>query len=77
MATTPQPVTYTADSINRVLSGLFDVRNTDHPVARMTTPDDYVFAARVQLAVSSVCAGLTPRCRRGRSSRTSTEPPNR
>jgi predicted unusual protein kinase regulating ubiquinone biosynthesis (AarF/ABC1/UbiB family) len=58
MATTPQPVTYTADSINRVVRCLFDVRDTDHPVARMTAPDDYVFAARVQLAVSSVCAGL-------------------
>lgn len=58
MATTPQPVTYTADSINRVVRSLFDVRDADHPVARMTAPDDYVFAARVQLAVSSVCAGL-------------------
>lgn len=58
MATTPQPVTYTADSINRVIRCLFDVRTTDHPVARMTAPDDYVFAARLQLAVSSVCAGL-------------------
>jgi predicted unusual protein kinase regulating ubiquinone biosynthesis (AarF/ABC1/UbiB family) len=58
MATTPQPVTYTADSINRVVRCLFDVRDNDHPVARMTAPDDYVFAARVQLAVSSVCAGL-------------------
>jgi predicted unusual protein kinase regulating ubiquinone biosynthesis (AarF/ABC1/UbiB family) len=59
MVTTPQPVTYTADSINRVVRCLFDVRDTDHPVARMTAPDDYVFAARVQLAVSSVCAGLS------------------
>lgn len=58
MGTTPQPVTYTADSIDRVVRSLFDVRDTDHPVARMTAPDDYVFAARVQLAVSSVCAGL-------------------
>ena len=58
MATTPQPVTYTADAINRVVRGLFDVRDTDHPVARMTAPDDYVFLARVQLAVSSVCVGL-------------------
>ncbi|BBY66802.1 putative ABC transporter ATP-binding protein [Mycolicibacterium helvum] len=58
MTTTPQPVTYTAESINRVVRSLFDVRDTDHPVARMTAPDDYVFAARVQLAVSSVCAGL-------------------
>ena len=58
MATTPQPVTYTTDSINRVVRCLFDVRDNNHPVARMTAPDDYVFAARLQLAVSSVCAGL-------------------
>jgi predicted unusual protein kinase regulating ubiquinone biosynthesis (AarF/ABC1/UbiB family) len=58
MASTPQPVTYTDASIDRVVRSLFDVRNTDHPVARMSVPDDYVFAARLQLAVSSVCAGL-------------------
>lgn len=58
MATTPQPVTYTGDSIDRVVRCLFDVRDADHPVARMSAPDDYVFASRLQLAVSSVCVGL-------------------
>ena len=51
-------MTYTTDSINRVVRCLFDVRDNNHPVARMTAPDDYVFAARLPLAVSSVCAGL-------------------
>jgi predicted unusual protein kinase regulating ubiquinone biosynthesis (AarF/ABC1/UbiB family) len=54
----PQPVTYTPDSIRRVIGGLFDVREAHHPMARMNAPDDYVFASRVQLAVNSVCVGL-------------------
>lgn len=54
----PQPVTYAGDSVDRVVRGLFDIRDRSHPVARMAAPDDYVFAGRVQLAVQSVCAGL-------------------
>ena len=54
----PQPVTYTAESIDRVVRGLFDVREPDHPVARMTAPDDQVMIGRLQLAVTSVCVGL-------------------
>ena len=53
-----QPGTFTTDSVDRVVHGLFNARDTHHPVARMTPPDDYVMASRVQLAVTSVCAGL-------------------
>jgi predicted unusual protein kinase regulating ubiquinone biosynthesis (AarF/ABC1/UbiB family) len=54
----PQPVTYTPETAARTLRGLFDLRHADHPVARMTAPDDFVFLARIQFAVFSVWAGL-------------------
>lgn len=57
-ALAPQPVTYTAESIDRVVRGLFDARQPDHPVARMNAPDDQVMVGRLQLAVTSVCVGL-------------------
>jgi hypothetical protein len=31
----------------------------DHPMARMNAPDDFAFCGRVQLALASVCAGLS------------------
>jgi predicted unusual protein kinase regulating ubiquinone biosynthesis (AarF/ABC1/UbiB family) len=54
----PQPVTYTPDTIARVVRGLFDLRSAEHPVARMNAPDDYVFSSRVTLAIGAVVAGL-------------------
>ncbi len=54
----PQPVTMTPEATGRAIRGLFDVRDAGHPIARMKTPDDLVFVARVQIAVSSVLAGL-------------------
>jgi predicted unusual protein kinase regulating ubiquinone biosynthesis (AarF/ABC1/UbiB family) len=54
----PQPATYTPETTGRTVRGLFDIRDTDHPMARMYAPDDFVFSARLQLAVLSVCAGL-------------------
>jgi predicted unusual protein kinase regulating ubiquinone biosynthesis (AarF/ABC1/UbiB family) len=58
VAAAPQPVTYTAETTARTVHGLFDLRAADHPLARMNAPDDYVFLARVQVAVFSVCASL-------------------
>ncbi|CAN5156684.1 AarF/ABC1/UbiB kinase family protein [soil metagenome] len=57
-ALTPQPATYTQETIDRVVRGLFDLRSAEHPVARMNTPDDYVFTSRVTLAIGAVIAGL-------------------
>ena len=54
-----QPVTYTPDTTARTVRGLFDLRDRDHPLARMNAPDDFVYLARVQVAVFSVCAGLS------------------
>jgi hypothetical protein len=55
----PQPATYTPETTARTIRGLFDLRNADHPMARMNSPDDFVFSPRLQLAIFSVCAGLS------------------
>lgn len=54
----PQPATYTGESVDRIIRSLFDSRDPDHPAARMTAPDDYVMSGRLIFAVTSVCAGL-------------------
>jgi hypothetical protein len=54
----PQPATFTPEATRRVIQGIFDLRDADHPMARMNAPDDFVFLSRVQLAVASVFAGL-------------------
>jgi hypothetical protein len=54
----PQPATYTPETTRRVIRGLFDLRDADHPMARMNAPDDFVFLSRVQLAIGSVFAAL-------------------
>ena len=55
----PQPAVYTPETTARTIRGLFDLRDADHPMARMNAPDDFVFTSRLQLAVLSVCAGLS------------------
>jgi predicted unusual protein kinase regulating ubiquinone biosynthesis (AarF/ABC1/UbiB family) len=57
-AVMPQPVTVTPEAVRRVIDALFDLRDANHPMARMNAPDDFVFLARVQLAVHSVLAAL-------------------
>ena len=57
-ANAPQPFTYTADSIARILRGCFDVRDRTHPVAKLTVPTEFVFTSRIMLAFASVAAGL-------------------
>jgi predicted unusual protein kinase regulating ubiquinone biosynthesis (AarF/ABC1/UbiB family) len=54
----PQPATFTPETTARTIRGLFDLRDAHHPVARMNAPDDFVFAARLMLAVGSVNVGL-------------------
>jgi predicted unusual protein kinase regulating ubiquinone biosynthesis (AarF/ABC1/UbiB family) len=54
----PQPATYTPDTTNRVMRGIFDQRDPHHPMARMHAPDDFVFLSRTQLAIGSICAAL-------------------
>jgi predicted unusual protein kinase regulating ubiquinone biosynthesis (AarF/ABC1/UbiB family) len=55
----PQPATYSPQTTRRVLDGFFvDPRDDGHPIGRMSTPDDYVFAARGTFALNAVTAGL-------------------
>lgn len=54
----PQPVTYTPDAIARTIHGLFDVRDADHALSKLTVPPEFVFTSRVILACNSVFAGL-------------------
>lgn len=53
-----QPATYSPETTRRVLQTFFNVRDTDHPIVRMNTPDDYVFASRATFALNAVAAGL-------------------
>jgi predicted unusual protein kinase regulating ubiquinone biosynthesis (AarF/ABC1/UbiB family) len=57
-ATMPQPATYTPETTARTIRGMFDVRDSNHPVAQMTVPPDLVFTSRITLACNSVLAGL-------------------
>jgi hypothetical protein len=57
----PQPATYTPATTARTMRGLFDLRDADNPMARMHTPDDFVFVARLMLTLGSVCASLHSR----------------
>lgn len=54
----PQPATYTPDSTARIIRNLFDTRDRDHPIARITVPEEHAFASRVQLNIISICATL-------------------
>ena len=58
ICTSAQPATYSPESTRRVLQTFFDVRDADHPIGRMGTPDDYVFASRATFALNAVAAGL-------------------
>ncbi|WP_445169056.1 ABC1 kinase family protein [Mycolicibacterium sp. Dal123E01] len=53
-----QPATYSPDTTARTLSGLLDIRDSDHLLARMTVPKEQAFGSRVQLAIGHICAGL-------------------
>lgn len=53
-----QPFTYTPDAIGRIIRGSFDVRDRDHPVAKLSLPAEHAFTSRIMLAFASVAAGL-------------------
>jgi predicted unusual protein kinase regulating ubiquinone biosynthesis (AarF/ABC1/UbiB family) len=54
----PQPVTYTPDTSKRTIDALIDIRSADHPVRRMSTPDDLFFLSRINLGLNEICAAL-------------------
>nr|WP_232080088.1 AarF/ABC1/UbiB kinase family protein [Mycobacterium branderi] len=54
----PQPVRFTPRTSERAIRGLIDIRSHDHPVRRVSAPDDLVFFARMQLEMSAILATL-------------------
>jgi predicted unusual protein kinase regulating ubiquinone biosynthesis (AarF/ABC1/UbiB family) len=53
----PQPVTYTRDTSTRAIRALIPF-SPDHPVRRMSMPDDMAFMARINLNTNTICAKL-------------------
>lgn len=54
----PQPVTFTSDASERAVRGLLDVRSPDHPIRRMSIPEDFVFLSRINLSIKTISAIL-------------------
>jgi predicted unusual protein kinase regulating ubiquinone biosynthesis (AarF/ABC1/UbiB family) len=54
----PQPVTYTQETSQRAIRGVVDLRSSDHPVRRMSAPDDLIFLVRIPLMVNPIVAAL-------------------
>lgn len=54
----PQPVTAGHDSPQRAIRALIDLRSPDHPVRRMSAPDDLVLFPRMSIVMSSIFAAL-------------------
>ena len=54
----PQPVTYTQAAQERAIKGMIDARSPDHPVRRLSVPNDFVFLSRVSLSMNAIFAEL-------------------
>lgn len=54
----PQPVTYTHEALKRAIGAVIDIRSPDHPVRRVSVPDDLVFFSRLSLGINAICATL-------------------
>ncbi|MGB7143828.1 ABC1 kinase family protein [Mycobacterium sp.] len=57
-ALVPQPVTYTRDTSQRAVHALLDIRAQDHPLRRISFPDDLLFFSRINLGINMICATL-------------------
>jgi len=53
----PQPVTYTQDTARRAVHSVIALA-PDHPVRRMSIPDDAVLMSRIGLNINTICARL-------------------
>ena len=54
----PQPVTYTAQTGERAIESMLDMRSADHPMRRMSVPADFVFFSRLNLSMNAVLSAL-------------------
>jgi predicted unusual protein kinase regulating ubiquinone biosynthesis (AarF/ABC1/UbiB family) len=53
-----QPVTYTPETTQRAIHALLDIRAPDHPLRRISLPDDLICFARVNLSMNAIFAAL-------------------
>jgi hypothetical protein len=54
----PQPVTYTHDAPKRAIWGMLDIRAADHPVRRLSMPEDFVLFPRLIFGMNTLFATL-------------------
>jgi predicted unusual protein kinase regulating ubiquinone biosynthesis (AarF/ABC1/UbiB family) len=54
----PQPVTFSRDTSRRAIRALIDIRPPDHPLRRLSAPDDLIFFPRINLILNPICAML-------------------
>ncbi len=52
-----QPITYNQDTSRRAIRAVIPM-SPDHPVRRMSMPDDVVFMSRISLNINTICAKL-------------------
>lgn len=53
-----QPVTYTADSFDRTMRTVIDVRAPEHPLRHLVIPDEFVMMSRIELSQAVIYSGL-------------------
>jgi len=54
----PQPFTYTQNASRRAIRGMVDIRAADHPVRRLSMPEDFAFFPRLSFGMSTLFAAL-------------------
>jgi adenylate cyclase len=54
----PQPFTYTHDAPRRLIQGVTGVRAADHPVRRLSMPEDFAFFPRLTFGMNTLFATL-------------------
>ena len=47
-----------SDTSQRAIHALLDIRAPDHPLRRMSFPDDLLFFSRINLGINMICATL-------------------
>lgn len=53
-----QPFTFTRDTSRRAIRSILDVRSPQHPLRRISIPEDFVFFSRIAFSILGVCAQL-------------------
>ncbi|WP_309226786.1 MULTISPECIES: AarF/ABC1/UbiB kinase family protein [unclassified Mycolicibacterium] len=54
----PQPVTYSTESISRLMSTFADARSEDHPQRHLVPPREFVMMSRIEFGHAAIFGGL-------------------